>query len=455
MSRRTHRQAYALLAGPHVAAPHVAAPLVATLVLIIVIFCVASPLTYAQATATAAAPAAATEAAPATATAPSTPGTPTPTSTPTLTPTATPTLTELQARLVLANTYLEGQDYERAAQLFAEIAEADRGNADALAGLAAALQGNASQMATLLAPLPQATPVPAEAAAEPKTEPSLRQTVGDKLREYAGVGIAALLLIVGLYLVANLLRWLLYWARELWYLRVLPLFGRPAVQPGYLIGEFANHAGPAAENATSLVPFALTDKLLAWNQLVQAKEVPVEPEPAFDLGGMGWLKVFWRWILPAPRGYRVIGALLPGTRGAYRLAVQRVNLARNSVERSAAFEQPGPAPEIAYRDLAGEAAKWLVKPQDMEAAAASMRGLRSSRSLGQPDVLSPSEIFDQALALLLPVRQQVNQGAVDFGDARERLRQAEDLLTDLPPESSLRKDLEMVIADLRKQVPGE
>jgi len=29
-----------------------------------------------------------------------------------------------------------------------------------------------------------------------------------------------------------------------------------------------------------------------------------------------------------------------------------------------------------------------------------------------------------------------------------------ELLADLPPESSLRKDLEAVIADLRRQVPG-
>jgi len=429
-----------------------AGPLVAALALVLITLWIASPLTYAQATATAPAAdaAAATAVITATTAITVTPGTPTPTATPTLTPTATPTLTELQSRLILANTYLQGRDYERAAQLFREVAEEDRGNAEALAGLAAALEGSAAEMATLMAPLPEPTPVPAP----PVVEPTLADTVAKRVREYAGIAIAALLLIVALYFAAHLLRWVLYWLRELWYRRILPLLGRPAVEPGYLIGHFTNTLGGAGENAAALVPFALADKLLAWNQLVQAKEVPVEPDPALDLGGMAWLKVFWRWILPAPRGYRVTGALLPGARGAYRLAVQRIDLARNSVERSATFELAGTSPDIAYRDLAGEAAKWLVKPMDMESAAASMRGLRSARSQGQPEVLSPSEIFDQALALLLPVRQQVSQGAVDFGDARERLRQAVELLADLPPESSLRKDLEAVIADLRRQVPG-
>jgi hypothetical protein len=228
---------------------------------------------------------------------------------------------------------------------------------------------------------------------------------------------------------------------------------RPAVEPGFLIGEFSNNIGTAGDNAVRIVPYALTDKLLLWNQLVQAKEVPVEPEPALDLGGMGWLKVFWRWFLPAPRGYRVTGALLPGSRGAYRLAVQRTNLARNSVDRSTAMERAGSSAEAVFAELAGEAAKWLVKPEDMEAAAASMRGLRSVR--GEGDILSPSEIFDQAIELLLPVRQQVNQGAIDFADARERLRNAARLLNDLPSESPLRRDLETVIADLRASVPGE
>ncbi len=354
-----------------------------------------------------------------------------------------------QSRLILGNTYLQGRDYERAAQLFREVAEEDRGSAEALAGLAAGAGGQCSRDGDT-----DGAPAGADArACTARRRADAGRHRCDEVRDARALR-PALLPILALYFAAHLLRWVLYWLRELWYRRILPLLGRPAVEPGYLIGHFTNTLGGAGENAAALVPFALADKLLAWNQLVQAKEVPVEPEPALDLGGMSWLKVFWRWILPAPRGYRVTGALLPGARGAYRLAVQRIDLARNSVERSATFELTGTSPDIAYRDLAGEAAKWLVKPVDMEAAAASMRGLRSARSQGQPEVLSPSEIFDQALALLLPVRQQVSQGAVDFGDARERLRQAVELLADLPPESSLRKDLETVIADLRRQIPG-
>ncbi len=427
-----------------------AGPLFAALALVFVTLCIASASTYAQVAATPPAADAASAEITATVEITVTPGTPTPTATPTLTPTATPTLTDLQSRLLLANTYLQGRDYERAAQLFRGVAEEDRGNTEALAGLAAALEGSANEMATLMAPLPEPTPLPQPTA----VTPTLADAAATKVREYAGSAIAVLLLIVALYLAAHLLRWLLAWLRELWYLRILPLLGRPAAEPGYLIGQFTNTLGGAGENAAALVPFALTDKLLAWNQLVQAKEAPVAAEPALDLGSMAWLKLFWRWILPAPRGYRVTGVLLPGARGAYRLAVQRIDLAHNNVERSATFELAGASPDVVYRDLAGEAAKWLVKPQDMEAAAASMRGLRSTRLQGQPDVLSPSEIFDQALTLLLPVRQQVGQGAIDFGDARERLRQATELLADLPAESSLRADLEAVIADLHRQVPG-
>jgi hypothetical protein len=448
--RRTHAMAW-----PRIAAPHVAA-----LALLLIMLVLAAPLAYAQATAavTPGATAAATAAATGTGatgtaaagTAAVTPGTPTRTPTPTLTPTATPTLTELAANLALANTYLAGRNYDKAVELFSQIAQDTRGNPDALKGLQAALDGQRADLATAMAP-PPAEPTPAPTA--PPAPPTLRETLAAKLAEYGGIALAGLLVVIAVYLIANAIRLLLYGLRELWYLRLLPLLKRPAVEPGFLIAEFSNNLGAAGENAARIVPYALTEKLLLWNQLIQARELPVEPEPALDLGGMGWLKVLWRWFLPAPRGYRVTGALLPGNRGAFRLAVQRTNLARNSVDRSAAFEQAGPSAEAVFRDLAGEAAKWLVKPQDMEGAAASMRAVRAVR--GEGDILSPSEIFDQALALLLPVRQQVNQGAIDFADARVRLRDASALLNDLPSESPLRQDLERVIADLRTAVPGE
>lgn len=376
-----------------------------------------------------------------------TPGTPTPTRTPTLTPTPTATLTELQAQIVLAQAFLDGKDYESAADLFAEILADNRGNPEALAGLQDALAGKAAQMATMMAPLPTAAPT----AAPEVVVPTLVETTRSKLLDIGATLLAALAAVVLLYLVAALVRWLLAALRELWYIRVLPLLGRPAVQPGFLIGEFGNSAGANAEGAERVVPLAMIDKLITWNRLVQAKEVPVKTTPDLDLGPMAWLKVLWRWILPPARGYRVSGTLLDGADGAFRLAVQRTNLGRNSVDRSTVFERRASLGEEAFRLMAGEAAKWLIMPADMEAGAA----VAAARRAGREDAaLSASEVFDQVLDLLLPVRQQVNQGLIDYPDARQRLRQAEAIVAQLPGASALRVELTTVIASLRKSIPG-
>ena len=82
-------------------------------------------------------------------------------------------------------------------------------------------------------------------------------------------------------------------------------------------------------------------------------------------------------------------------------------------------------------------------------------GCSAKRDVGEAEVvLTPSEVFDQALELLLPVRQQVNQGAVDFNFARKQLADGEQLLTQLPDGSQLRGDLQGVVTDLRKSVPA-
>ena len=300
--------------------------------------------------------------------------TPTPTRTPTLTPTATPTLTELQSRLTLAQTYLAGKDYDRAAELFAQIAAEDRGNPEALAGLKAALDGQAMRLATLIAPPP--TPQPTAVPPQPPA-PTLGQTVGTRLQDYLGITLAALVLVVLVYLLANAIRWVLTALRELWYTKVLPWFKRPAIAPGFLIGEFTNGLGAGGDNATRIVPLVITEKLLAWNQLVQAKEIPVEPEPRLDLGGMGWLKVLWSWILPPARGYKVTGALMMSDQGLYQLAVQRIGLARNAVDRSTVFEKAGASPDAVYRSLAGEAAK----PQRARAATPCRRSIATCSSV--------------------------------------------------------------------------
>jgi len=378
---------------------------------------------------------------------PGTPASPTPTFTPTLTPTPTATLTELQARIVLAQAFLDGQDYENAADLFAEILEDNRGNPQALAGLQSALEGKAAEMATMMAPLPtQAPTIVPEVAI-----PTLLGTTRSKLLDIGGTVLAALAVVILLYFVSALLRWLLAGLRELWYVRVLPLLNRPAVPPGFLIGEFTDSVGADAEGAVRIVPLAMTEKLIAWNRLVQDKQVPVEMAPELDLGPMAWIKVLWSWILPPARGYRVTGTLLKGASGAFQLAVQRTDLAHNSVDRSTIFENRAPSAEEAFRLMAGEAAKWLIKPADMEADQAVAA---AKRAAGESTALSASEAFDRALELLLPVRQQVNQGLVDYPDARQRLRQAEALIAQLPNASELRTELTKVVGSLRKSVPG-
>ncbi len=402
-------------------------------------------------------PAAAQSATPAANTAPATgatpeatagtPGTPTPTRTPTLTPTPTATLTELQAQIVLAQTFLDGKDYESAADLFAEILADNRGNPEALAGLKAALDGQAAHMATMIAPLPTEAPT----AAPEAVAPTLAETTRAKVLDISGTVLAALAAVVLLYFAAALLRWLLAALRELWYTRILPLLNRPAVPPGFLIGEFNNLVGADAEGAARVVPLAMTEKLIAWNRLVQDKQVPVEMAPALDLGPMAWIKVLWSWILPPARGYRVTGTLLNGSAGAFQLAVQRTDLGHNIVDRSTIFERRSPSSEEAFRLMAGEAAKWLVKPADMEADKAVAA---AKRAVGDGTALSTSEVFDQALDLLSPVRQQINQGLVDYADARQRLRQAEAMVAQLPSASELRAELTKVIGSLRKSVPG-
>jgi hypothetical protein len=378
------------------------------------------------------------------------PGTPTPTRTPTTTPSPTPTLTELDARLLLAQTYLDGKDYDTAAELFGDIAADTRGDPRALAGLNQALQGQASITATQMAPFPGdiATPVPAATPVPPAT---FTQAARSKLIEIGAWVLAAIVVVLALYFLAALIRRALAWLREFWYMRVLPLLGRPAVRPGFLIGDFANMLGDDGAGPARIVPIAVTEKLIAWNQLVQDKQVPVEIAPDMDLGAMAWIRVFWNWLLPRERGYRVTGTILNGAAGAYQLAVQRTNLARNSVDRSAIFERRDSSAEAAFRMLAGEAAKWLVAPDDLEADNAVAA---AARAAGEAQPLPASQVFDEALSLLLPVRQQVNQGLVDFPDARRRLSQAEAMIARLPSNSTLRAELQRVVEGLRKSIPA-
>ena len=135
-----------------------------------------------------------------------TPGTPAPTLTPAPTPTATPTFTALQNQLVLAQTYLDGKDFARVAALFAAVAEVDRGNAVALAGLKAALDGQG--VAAAPTPAPASPPEPI-AAPQPAVETAV-SSVWSKLINYGSTVVASLFAVVLVYLLASALRWLLY-----------------------------------------------------------------------------------------------------------------------------------------------------------------------------------------------------------------------------------------------------
>lgn len=377
-----------------------------------------------------------------------TPGTPTPTATPTRTPTPTPTLTELQARLALAQAYLDGQDYENAAELYSDIVEDTRGNTAALEGLRAALAGKAAIFATQMAPIPTEPPPTPET---PVPAPTLVSTTRSMARDAFGFVVAALLLIALLYLFGALLRWVLAALRELWYTRILPLLGRPAVPPGFLIGEFTGAWTAEEDVASRIVPVVVTQKLTEWNQLVRNKQVPIELEREPYTGPLAWLRGLWAWVLPPPRGYRVTGTFLAGPTGAHQLTVQRTNLGRHSVDRSRIFESTQEPPSEAYRVMAAETGKWLLIPADIEADRAVAMAKGTGNSSPAP---SASAAFDHALETLLPVRHQVNQGSIDFPDARRRLRDAEALIAQLPTESSLRAELTRIVADLRRSVPG-
>jgi len=170
---------------------------------------------------------------------------------------------------------------------------------------------------------------------------------------------------------------------------------------------------------------------------------------------MAWIKVLWIWLVPPPRAYKIDGALLGNQPGAYRLMIRRTDLSTNSVDASRTFETTVGVPEVAFQGMAELAAKWLCYPRDIEASTAVTRGMRAAEMSGAGTASpSASEIYDAALDLLLPVRQQVNQGAVDYADARDRLRQADGLLRVLPDGSRLYVDLKAVIADLSRSVPN-
>ncbi len=264
---------------------------------------------------------------------------------------------------------------------------------------------------------------------------------------------AGLILLALVFLLALGLRWALYGGRELWLTRGLPLTGRPAIDAPFLMGEFVDAVAEPGLAGGQIVRQALTEKLLAWNQLVEVRITPVEPALPPHLDSAAWLRAFWQWVAPPSRGYEVRGSLYRNGQ-TYGLAVQRISLRRRRVDCGQTFESTDAPAADAFRAMAGEAAKWLLQPDDMEAAAAPQGSRAVSPDGPLPDQLPPtaSEAFDRALTLLLPVRHMLQQGALNEADALCRLEEAREMAEQLPAQSGLRREIEEVVGEIGKQV---
>jgi hypothetical protein len=139
----------------------------------------------------------------------------------------------------------------------------------------------------------------------------------------------------------------------------------------------------------------------------------------------------------------ITGLLLGDQPGPYRLSVERLDLRTNSVSAAHTFEARGTSPETAFRMMAETAAYWLRDPRGME---------RTPGLLADFDAIRAASA---AVALLIPVRQQVNAERVDYATAPRALDTAQALVNELPAGSSLRADLQATVDDLRAKVqPG-
>ncbi len=382
-----------------------------------------------------------------------TPAGPTPTatatSTPTATPSPTPTFTALQARLALAQAYLRGGDYARAAEIFAAVALEDRGNAEALAGLDAALQGQAAATATAVAPPP--TPEPTAAPAGPGYGAALAGKAGAAL----ALAVAALVLATVLYLAARGLRWLLSALREVWFTRVR----RPPVRPGIIVGEFHGAPGEEGSQGSRVVAQALTEQLAAWNEAAApGQENPILLD-RLDTPGLAWLGALWHGITLPRRAYRVRGVLYGRHPGPYRLAADRIDLRSNRVDASRAFESSADAPAQAFRELGMAAAFWARDPVGMEGTPGLLempaRAPGISGAARAEVGRTPIQIAAEALRLMGLVRAQVKAENVDYTTAPRALDEAQALIEQLPAAAALRHDLQTALDDLWRRVqPG-
>jgi hypothetical protein len=383
--------------------------------------------------------------------APTTSATPTETRTPTLTPTPTPTFTARQAQLALAQAYLTGGDFGKAAEIFAAIATEDRGNAEALAGLDAALKGQIVATATAMAPLP--TP-PASQTPAP-SRPSLASVFVANWTVFAGVTLAALATVLLVYLSAKGLRWLLSSIRELWFVRVK----RSRVGPCLRVGPFVNATGDETFQGPKVVVQALIEQVMSWNEAVQEELISSVTVDSIEEAGIAWLAALWHRIFLPPRAYKVTGVLAGKQPGPYRLSVDRLDLRTDKVDASHSFEGNAETPAQAFRELATVAAFWVRDPVGSAASPGTMdvpvRVSGLSGTARAANVPTPIQLASEALQLMGMVRQQMRWGTADYSAAPQALSKAQALLDRLPQHSSLQRNLQSALDDLRHLVqPG-
>jgi hypothetical protein len=379
-------------------------------------------------------------------------GTPTATRTPAPTSTATATLTMRQGQLLLAQAFLDGGDFAAAAKLFAALAEQNPGDPTAVPGLKAALHAQATATAAASAARP--TPAPPS----PTAVPAFGTTLSGQLRDLISTGLAGLVLVLLVYVLAKGIRRALVWAQEQWFTHVVAWLTGKSALPPILVGTFTDATGITGFQGAAIAAQALTEQLVVTGGSVPKWDATVEPAPSLELSGMSWIKVLWNWLLPAPRGYKVNGVLMQYPANTFRLTVERVELTSNSVDASHTFEDTGSLPQEAFRRMIELVAIWLRNPQDLEAElAAQQRQAAATAKAGVPAAQAnqaTQQAFAQVLQNLREAHQLAGQGVTNYPLARGKLQQAEQLLSGLQASIALRKDLADAIQDLRKTVGG-
>ncbi len=394
--------------------------------------------------------------------------TPGPTRTPAPTPTATATLTALGVKLSLAQIYLKGGNFAKAAELFAAIATEDPGNPEALKGLADALQESATATVTA-AQKPTTAPAPAATST-----PGFAGTFASQWNTFTGTALAGLVMILIVYVLAKGLAVPgIIWLRELYQARFVAWLKKQPQLPPIFIGDFTDATAIKDFQGAAIVAQALTESLLRSGRRVPKWSAAVEPAPALDLGAMAWIKVLWNWIVPPPRGYRVSGMLLSDDGKGYRLAVQRTHLSSNSVDASYTFSGAGPGAREAFQKMAQLAAVWLRDPAEVEAELAAEDARRKAAAAAAPPapggppgpytgkeasqpppvpLKTTREVFDDALTALGEAQRLAAQGAGSHVDAEAKLRDAESALGKLQSSPRLQDDLRDAIDQIREQM---